>query len=113
MISGLLLLNGTASIKPTGREFWPPPKSLTLQDIGLCQSLNRGAAELFAYRVVLNGIVLDRSIREIVFTVYMTYRAFAGQGRRDASVVANRREPQSAPDLWRSYQAWLIGCRRP
>ncbi len=38
-------------------------------------------AELFAYRVVLNGIVLASSTRETVFAVYMTYRAFAGQGR--------------------------------
>src|SRR5215510_4251944 len=34
-------------------------------------------AELFAYRVVLNGIVLASSSRETVFAVYMTYRAFA------------------------------------
>jgi len=35
-------------------------------------------AELFAYRVVLNGIVLASSTQETVFAVYMTYRAFAG-----------------------------------
>jgi hypothetical protein len=34
-------------------------------------------AELFAYRVVLNGIVLARSTQEVVFTGYMTYRASA------------------------------------
>ena len=32
-------------------------------------------AELFAYRVVLNGIVLARSTQEVVFADYMTYRA--------------------------------------
>jgi hypothetical protein len=32
-------------------------------------------AELFAYRVVLNGIALARSTPEVVFTGYMTYRA--------------------------------------
>jgi len=34
-------------------------------------------AELFAYRVVLNGIVLVRSTQEVVFTGYMTHRASA------------------------------------
>jgi hypothetical protein len=34
-------------------------------------------AELFAYRVVLNGIALARSTPEVVFTGYMTYRASA------------------------------------
>jgi len=34
-------------------------------------------AELFAYRVVLNGIVLARSTPGVVFTGYMTYRASA------------------------------------
>jgi len=48
----------------------------------------KAPAELFAYRVVLNGIVRARSTRETVFTAYMTYRAFAGRGRRDASAVA-------------------------
>jgi hypothetical protein len=50
-------------------------------------------------RVVLNGIVLVRSTRETVFTDYMTYRAFAGQGRHDASAFTVRRERQSAPGL--------------
>jgi len=73
----------------------------------------KAPAESFAYRVVLNGIVLARSIREIVFTAYMTYRAFAVRRLHDASAIANRREPQSAPGLWRLHQAWLIGCRPP
>jgi hypothetical protein len=47
----------------------------------------KAPAELFAYRVVLNGIVLARSTQGIVFTAYMTYRAFAGGGRHDASTV--------------------------
>jgi hypothetical protein len=33
------------------------PKSLTLQDMRLFQALNKVMAELFEYRVVLNGIV--------------------------------------------------------
>ena len=41
----------------------------------------KAMAELFAYRVVLNGIVLASSTQETVFAVYMTYRVFAGQGR--------------------------------
>jgi len=69
-------------------------------------------AELFAYHVVLNGIVLASSTRESVFAVYMTYRAFAGQGRHDASAGADRCERQSAPGLRRLHQAWLIVCRR-
>jgi hypothetical protein len=32
------------------------PKSLTLQDMRLFQALNKVMAELFEYRVVLNGI---------------------------------------------------------
>src|SRR5262245_46990282 len=64
-------------------------------------------AELFAYRVVLNGIVLARSTLETVFAVYMSYRAFAGQRRYDASAGADRRERQSAPGLRRLHQAWL------
>jgi hypothetical protein len=70
-------------------------------------------AELFAYRVVLNGIVLARSTPETVFTAYMTYRAFEGRGHHHASAFTDRRERQSAPGLWRLHQAWLIGCRRP
>jgi len=35
-------------------------------------------AELFAYRVVLNGIVLARPIWQTLFTAYLTYRAFVG-----------------------------------
>ena len=69
-------------------------------------------AELFAYRVVLNGIVLASSTQETVFAIYMTYRAFAGQGRRDASARADRCERQSAPGLRRLHQSWLIGCPR-
>jgi len=38
-------------------------------------------AELFAFRVVLKGIVLAHSTRETVFTDHVTYRAIAGQGR--------------------------------
>jgi hypothetical protein len=76
LISGLLLLNGTASIKPAGRKSWAGLKSLTLQDICLCQAFTiKAPAELFAYRVVLNGIVLARSTQEIVFTDYMTCSA--------------------------------------
>jgi hypothetical protein len=69
-------------------------------------------AELFAYRVVLNGIVLASSTQETVFAVYMTYCAFEGQARHDASAGADRCERQSAPGLRRLHQAWLIGCRR-
>lgn len=47
-------------------------------------------AESFAYRVVLNGIVLARSTQEAVFTDSMTYRAFAGQGLHDAPVFMVR-----------------------
>jgi hypothetical protein len=49
-------------------------------------------AELFAYRVVLNGIVLASSTQETVFAGYMTYRAFAAQGRLTrlrAQIAAN------------------------
>jgi len=49
-------------------------------------------AELFAYRVVLNGIVLASSTQETVFAVYITYRAFAGRGRQTrlrAPIAAN------------------------
>jgi hypothetical protein len=56
-------------------------------------------AELFAYHVVLNGIVLAPSTQETVFAVYMTYRAFAGHVRYDASAGADRCERQSAPGL--------------
>src|SRR5262249_21109099 len=45
-------------------------------------------AELFPYRVVLNEIVLTSSTQETVIAVYMTYRAFAGRGRHDASAGA-------------------------
>ena len=69
-------------------------------------------AELFAYRVVLSGIVLARSTQETVFTDYMTYRAFAGPGSHDVSAFTDRCERQSAPGLRRLHQAWLIGCRR-
>src|SRR5215510_2240455 len=69
-------------------------------------------AELFAYRVVLNGIVLASSTQETVFAVYMSYRAIAGQRRYDASASADRCERQSASGLRRLHQAWLIGCRR-
>jgi hypothetical protein len=72
----------------------------------------KAPTELFAYRVVLNGIILARSIREIVFTAYMIYRAFAGRGRHGASAVANRCERQSATGLWRLRHARLMGCRR-
>jgi len=41
LISGLLLLNGTASIKPTRKESWAAPKSLTLRDIHLFQAFNK------------------------------------------------------------------------
>src|SRR5262249_42851798 len=44
---------------------------------GYFRRLIRVMAELFAYRVVLNGIVLARSTQEVVFTGYMTYRASA------------------------------------
>ena len=56
-------------------------------------------ADSFAYRVVLNGIVLARSTQEAVFTDSMTYRAFAGQGLHDAPVFMVRCEGQSAPGL--------------
>ena len=49
-------------------------------------------AELFAYRIVLNGIGLASSTRETVFAVYMTYRAFEGRGvmtRLRAPIAAN------------------------
>jgi hypothetical protein len=69
-------------------------------------------AELFPYRVVLNGIVLASSTRETVIAVYMTYRAFAGRGRHEAFAGSDRCERQSAPGLWPLHQAWLIGCRR-
>jgi hypothetical protein len=73
LISGLLLLNRIASIKPAGRKSWAGLKSLTLQDLRLCQALTiKAPAELFAYRVVLNEIAPARSIQEIVFTAYMT-----------------------------------------
>jgi hypothetical protein len=51
-------------------------------------------AELFAYPVVLNGIVLTGSTQETVFAVYMIYRAFAGRGRHDASAGADCCERQ-------------------
>jgi len=69
-------------------------------------------AELFAYCVVLNGIVLALSTQETVFAAYMTYRAFAGQGRRGASAATDRCERQSALGLWQLHQARLIGSRR-
>src|SRR5215510_437171 len=65
-------------------------------------------AELFAYCVVLNGIVLALSTRQTVFAAYMTYRAFAGQGRHGASAGADRCERQSAPGLRPLHQAWLM-----
>jgi hypothetical protein len=49
-------------------------------------------AELFAYRVVLNGIVLAGSTQVTVFAVYMIYRAFAGKEcltRLRAPIAAN------------------------
>jgi hypothetical protein len=70
-------------------------------------------AELFAYRVVLNGIVLARSTLETVFTAYMTYRAFAGPGRHYASAFTDRCERQSEIGQWRLHQAMLIVCWRP
>src|SRR5215831_3943338 len=51
-------------------------------------------AELFAYRVVLNGIVLASSTQETVFAVYMTYRPWPGAS--DTSAGADRCERQSA-----------------
>src|SRR5262245_46291605 len=56
LFSGLLSLNGIASIEPTERKSRTVSKSLSLQDMPLFQAFNKVMAESFAYRVVLNGI---------------------------------------------------------
>ncbi len=67
-------------------------KSLTLQDIRLFQAFNKRMAELFAYRVVLNGIVLARSTQEVVFTDYMTYCASAPRTSNEP-FLSNEKHP--------------------
>ena len=90
-------------MKPTERKSRRAPNSLTLQDIRLFQGSTKGPAELFAYRVVLNGIALARPPRKTLFTAYVTYRAFVRLGRHDEAAFSDRFEHQLTPSLWRLH----------
>jgi len=55
-------------------------------------------AELFAYRDVLNGIVLARSTQEVVFTGYMTYRA-CGPRTSNEPFLSNEKHLEAAAQV--------------
>jgi len=103
--SGLLSPKWTASIKPTERKSWTGPKSLALQDIPLFQASTKAPAELFAYRVVLNGIAWRvRHGRPYSPLTWLTAPSSA-RGAWCGRILRSLRtsidaEPLAAPNLW-------------